>query len=119
VVTNLWALHHDEDFWGDPFTFRPSRFLDVSGDVVPASDDMRRHLMAFGAGPRVCVGELLALGRLFLLVASMAQVFEVLPGKVASSCDPMTFAGGFVLAPRDYEITLKQRNEQLYAKRKF
>ena len=25
VIVNLWAIHHDLEYWGDPFTFRPDR----------------------------------------------------------------------------------------------
>ncbi|ELT98191.1 hypothetical protein CAPTEDRAFT_63656, partial [Capitella teleta] len=73
MLPNLWAMHHEEDFWGDPHAFRPERFLDEAGDVVSASHENRKHLMPFGAGTRVCVGEILAIGRLFLLLAMMAQ----------------------------------------------
>ena len=27
VVGNLWAIHHDIEYWMEPFTFRPERFF--------------------------------------------------------------------------------------------
>ncbi|ELT99222.1 hypothetical protein CAPTEDRAFT_73286, partial [Capitella teleta] len=77
TLPNLWAMHHAQDFWGDPHAFRPERFLDDAGDLVSASHENRRHLMPFGAGTRVCLGENLAIGRLFLLIATVAQLFVV------------------------------------------
>ena len=79
IQLNLWALHHDPEFWKDPEEFRPERFLDASGEVVPANHPNRKHLMPFGAGPRVCLGESLALTRLFIWTASMIQKFGIEP----------------------------------------
>jgi len=31
VMSNLWQVHHDLEHWGDPFNFRPERFLDANG----------------------------------------------------------------------------------------
>lgn len=28
VLPNLWSLHHDQEIWDGPNTFRPERFLD-------------------------------------------------------------------------------------------
>ena len=36
ILTNLWALHHDKGFWGDPWEFRPERFLNDQGQLLPA-----------------------------------------------------------------------------------
>jgi cytochrome P450 len=54
VVPLFWALHHDESYWGDPWVFRPERFLDDGGRLVTLDHTNRKHLMAFGSGLRVC-----------------------------------------------------------------
>jgi cytochrome P450 len=114
VLLNLWALHHDESFWKNSFQFRPERFLDAEGEVVSASHENRRRLMPFGAGPRVCVGEVLALGRLFLIIATMAQVFDIEQGDMTASCDPRDYRHGLVLHSDDFEIKVKSRNDSLF-----
>ncbi len=81
IQLNLWALHHDPEFWKDPEEFRPERFLDENGEVVAADHPNRKHLMPFGAGPRVCLGESLALTRLFVWTASMIQKFRIAPAE--------------------------------------
>ena len=53
VMLNLWGLHHDEELWDEPFTFKPERFLDEEGKLVPADHPNRRRLLPFGAGQRV------------------------------------------------------------------
>lgn len=104
VLPNLWALHHDEAFWGDPYAFRPDRFLDESGQLVPASDKQRLRLMPFGAGARVCVGEVMALSRLFLITCALAQNFDIRPGDQGYSCDPRLYQQGFVLRQKTFEM---------------
>ena len=66
AMINTWALHHDESFWEEPYKFRPDRFLDEAGDLLSADHPNRKHLLPFGAGPRVCLGETFAMARLFL-----------------------------------------------------
>ena len=115
VMANLWELHHDEKFWDKPFEFCPERYLDPSGDLVDASHENRRHTMPFGAGPRVCVGEVLARTRLFMFIATTAQMFEIkLAGSADVSCDPRDYEHGGVLSPKDYEIQAVCRNNTLF-----
>ncbi len=80
VSANIWTLHHDEEFWGDPDVLRPERFLDDDGQLVSPDHPNRKHLMPFGAGPRVCLGEVFAMTRLFLWTAAVINKFEITPG---------------------------------------
>ena len=109
VLMNLYALHHDEEFWKDPFEFRPERFLDETWQLVSASHPNRRHLMPFGAGPRVCLGEILAKSRLFLIISSLAQNFNIRPGNLTAPHDPRLLNHGIVLSSADFEIIVEER----------
>lgn len=42
ILMNLWTINHSDD-WGDPFNFRPERFLDESGSLLPATHPTRRR----------------------------------------------------------------------------
>ena len=66
VMALLCALHHDEIFWGDPWTFCPERFVGENGQVIPPDHPNRKHLMPFGNGIRTCVGEVFAMRRLLI-----------------------------------------------------
>ncbi len=77
VLINTWAIHHDEKRWGDPYVFRPERFLDEHGNLHPADHPTRKQLLPFGAGPRVCLGEAFAMARLFLWSAAVVQKFSI------------------------------------------
>ena len=114
VITNLWALHHDESFWKDPYVFRPERFLDTDNQLLPADHPYRKHLMPFGGGIRVCLGESLALGRLFLLFTTLAQMFDIEEGTTKVSADSRDFLRGSILASPDYDVRLLPRNQNLF-----
>ena len=56
VLLNIYAVHMDEIFWGDPYVFRPERFLDKDGQVVPTE-----RLLTFSIGNiKFIVGPFLA-----------------------------------------------------------
>ena len=111
VLPLLGAVHHDEQFWGDPWVFRPERFLAEDGSLVPPDHPNRKHVVAFGAGPRVCIGEVFALKRLFIFTTSIIQAFDLQPGAELVSCDPRGYTTGSVLFPPSYIIKLLPRKQ--------
>ena len=42
VWGNFWSSHHDEKLWKDPWKFKPERFLDGQGKLLPADHKLRR-----------------------------------------------------------------------------
>ena len=66
------------------------------------------RLMAFGAGRRVCVGEVLARNRLFLLVTSLLQRFhfKAEADDKLPVFDPREYESGAVLTPPLYKVRL-------------
>ncbi|WP_148293900.1 cytochrome P450, partial [Azospirillum sp. B4] len=58
--------------WGDPMVFRPERWL--AG---------RRHgrwdYMPYGAGPRACIGQHLAMAELQLIAVAFSSAFDMVP----------------------------------------
>ena len=111
VVTSLYNLHHDSEFWGDPEVFRPGRFLDEAGEVVLADHPNRKHLLPFGAGMRVCLGESMARARLFLWLTSLIQKFEIRPAKGNEKwmSEPTAYVTVGVLKHMRYQVVFKQR----------
>ena len=111
IHINLWGLHHDPDFWTDPENFRPGRFLDASGELVPADHPNRKHLMPFGAGLRVCLGETLASARLFLWITKVVSMFQIIPakGNHSSTTDSRHFCFNTVLQPTRFEVLFDPR----------
>ena len=59
VGTSMYAIHHNEDYYPDPYVFKPERWL----HVVNTEDEVERVYGAFNPfslGPRGCVGRGLA-----------------------------------------------------------
>ena len=115
VLVNLWGLHHDEKLWDEPFTFRPDRFLDADGQLVLADHPNRKNVLPFGAGQRVCVGEVFAMSRMFLITARILQHFTILPESSVEkqpSCDPSNMKMGPVLSPPPFKVRMVPSGEK-------
>src|SRR5262249_28283295 len=69
-----YALHRRPQLWPDPERFDPERFS-------PEAEAARPKLawMPFGAGPRVCIGAQFAILEAQLLLAQIAQRFDLEP----------------------------------------
>jgi cytochrome P450 len=63
-----WVLHRHRRLWDDPETFDPDRFTPERSAGRP-----RFAYLPFGAGPRVCIGQVLAMNETILILAALAQ----------------------------------------------
>ncbi|CAG8198366.1 unnamed protein product [Penicillium olsonii] len=73
VSVHHWALYRREEYFKDPNTFHPERFL---GDQSFA-DDRREVLQPFHVGPRNCLGRNLAYSEMRLILALIIFTFDV------------------------------------------
>ncbi|WP_426176581.1 cytochrome P450 [Massilia sp. TWR1-2-2] len=64
-------MHHDPKWFPDPLAFRPQRFSEGVPDIP------RGAFMPFGTGPRVCLGQHLALTEMIVIAAMFLQRFAV------------------------------------------
>ena len=74
----VWALHRHERLWDAPDRFRPDRFEDGA-----AAKLHKYQFLPFGAGPRVCVGADFAMMQAQIILATVLQSFEFMPGSIA------------------------------------
>lgn len=98
IAICIYTLHRHPAFWDRPDEFEPDRFS--------AANSAARHKFAyipFGAGPRQCIGNTLGLMEGSLIIANVAQQFELrlMPG---TNVSPQAI---FVLRPaRDLMMSL-------------
>lgn len=69
VIMSPWIVHRHPDFWTDPDSYKPQRFLD--GSVT------RHAFIPFGNGLRLCIGRDFAYAEAVALVARIASRFTL------------------------------------------
>ncbi|BFZ07290.1 hypothetical protein BsWGS_10329 [Bradybaena similaris] len=79
ILINMWYFQHNEDIFEDPWRFKPERFLDNQGRLLPIDHPVRKSVLAFGAGLRSCPGEIFARSRVFMFLTNILQKYDVLP----------------------------------------
>jgi cytochrome P450 len=109
VLANLWGLHRDPEFWNEPGAFKPERFLDDSGELLPSEHPNRRHILAFGLGPRLCPGENFAQSRLFLFTAALLQNHTLHISEESANVpyQPETFGLSLAIEPHSYKLIVQ------------
>ena len=95
LIPNHWCIHHDPKLWHEPWVFKPERFLDDAGKLLPPENEARRNVMAFSTGRRECPGENFGKSRIFFYLTSVLQSFDI----VAASDGQLPDTD-----PRNYEL---------------
>lgn len=85
VGVNIYALHHNEDYFPDPFAFKPERWLETSGSMTSedsARSKSQKAFIPFIVGPRACAGKAMVYLEVSLAVAKILWFFdfETAPG---------------------------------------
>ncbi|XP_078334324.1 cytochrome P450 2U1-like [Crassostrea virginica] len=113
IVPNFWTVHHDEKEFEDPFAFKPERFLDKNGHLLPSNDPIRKRVFAFGIGKRFCLGEVFARSRIFLFISTLMQIATVVDPEGTSLSDlmPRDMVPGIVLQPQPFEVRFISRTK--------
>ncbi|XP_043231523.1 methyl farnesoate epoxidase-like [Amphibalanus amphitrite] len=100
VLTHLDAVHMDPTYWGDPYTFRPERFINADGTF--RRDE---RVIPFGVGKRFCLGETLARMEAFMLFTCLLQRFRFSP--VPGRMPTMNFKPGVARQPEDFVVNVE------------
>ncbi|KAL4899851.1 hypothetical protein BDW74DRAFT_106793 [Aspergillus multicolor] len=70
VSTSLYALHHNAEYFNNPYKFAPQRWID------PASTDKKEAVQPFLLGSRSCIAKYFAQQMLLLTLASFFVEFD-------------------------------------------
>lgn len=71
VVVNTYCIMHNEEYFPDPFAFKPERWLDEAN-----SKTLRRAFVPFGTGEAMCLGKGIAYLETSLVVAKTLWHFD-------------------------------------------
>ncbi|XP_072015531.1 cytochrome P450 2A10-like isoform X2 [Amphiura filiformis] len=105
VISNLYAVRHSPEIWGDPEKFRPERFLDDDGNFLEPDE-----LIPFGVGRRVCLGEALARQELFIFFAHLLHQFKFEKTSENAPMPTLKPIDGLVLHPEPYKLRVTKRD---------
>ncbi|CAI0409785.1 unnamed protein product [Linum tenue] len=72
VIINAWAIGRDPDYWTEPETFNPERFLNSSVSYK----GLDFQLIPFGAGRRICPGMHYGVAIVKLVIANLLYHFD-------------------------------------------
>jgi cytochrome P450 len=99
VLLSQHVVQHDPRWFPDPFVFRPERWLSGDADRAPTFASF-----PFGAGPRVCIGQPLAMLGSVLFIATIARRWrlDLVPGHPVEPVPPlMRPANGLPMIAQD------------------
>jgi cytochrome P450 len=74
VTMSILLVHHREDVYPDPFSFRPERWLDADGSVLKPGT---YQWIPFGGGIRRCLGAALAMAEMRVVLSTMARRLDL------------------------------------------
>lgn len=84
LILFYYGLHRDPQYWKDPVTFNPDRFLsDAGGKEKP------KAYYPFGAGPRLCIGNNFAMAEMTIFLQAMVQRFRVTSSGLEPGMKPL------------------------------
>ncbi|KAK9679268.1 Cytochrome P450 [Popillia japonica] len=72
IIIPVYALHRDGNYFPNPETYNPDRFLDSN-----KSDIVKGSYLPFGEGPRTCIGMKFAILQVKIATISIIQNFDV------------------------------------------
>lgn len=74
LLFSVFEIHRHPDFWKDPETFIPERFIDEN-------TKFSKNYFPFGAGPRMCIGNNFAMYEMILAIIALVEKFEIIEKK--------------------------------------
>lgn len=91
ILCNAHAMHHDDDIWEEPYSYKPERF-----DPQKNAKRARCTHVPFSVGPRQCLGNNFAMLEMRLFLCKILSSFELLPVGEGKNWRPYA---GVVLQP--------------------
>ena len=73
-MLNMHSTHMNEATWGDPFVFRPERFINEDGKFVK-----NHNLIPFSVGKCACPGEIFDRQEFYMFTANLVKKLHFYP----------------------------------------
>ena len=105
IMYNIWAVHHDQEYWKDPEVFRPGRWVGENGEILEHAN----YFIPFGSGPRKCLGENLARLEYFIFLVTILQRFRFTFPSDDYDIDLLNSRHGITNVPPKFDVLIKSR----------
>jgi len=96
LLFSVYEIHRHPDFWENPETFNPDRFLDENLKFS-------KNYFPFGAGQRMCVGNNFAMYEMILTIMTVVERYEIVEKKSPILIKPL-------ITLKPFEAVLEFRN---------
>ncbi|KAL1938291.1 hypothetical protein VTO73DRAFT_11742 [Trametes versicolor] len=111
MIPNVWAMSRDTRYYPEPEEFRPERHL---GTEVKAGDDyVPPSSFVFGFGRRACPGQALADASIWLAIANIVALFDILKPVDKAGMEytpPAKFTSAFSSEPESFACRIVPRS---------
>ncbi|GAB1815572.1 cytochrome P450 [Mycobacterium sp. MUNTM1] len=101
VAISPYLLHRHAHYWEQPDKFRPDRFRKLSNAV-----SHNYAYLPFGAGPRFCIGSLMAQHEARVILSTIGRRFHF---DAVDLTDPVPDHQFILRAPAEYLVTVRRR----------
>ncbi|KAK7052980.1 hypothetical protein VNI00_004301 [Paramarasmius palmivorus] len=115
VISNIWAILHDENLYPEPFEFKLERYFKPGKDYEFDETVRPPTFAAFGFGRRICPGRHMAYASLWIAVASILKTFDIVKAvdEQGIEIEPVyKLQSTFVGMPFPFECVIKPRSDE-------
>jgi len=117
ILGNLWAIHHNRDYFKNSHDFIPERYLGSGLNDGSKPYPGRDGHSAFGWGRRICPGKLLAENSLFITITRVLWAFKISKaidgnGKEITP-DVFAYTDGFNSKPQPFQCCIQPRSAEI------
>ncbi|KAI3611992.1 cytochrome p450 [Moniliophthora roreri] len=115
VISNLWAILHDESLYPEPFEFKPERYFKAGSETEFDETVKDPRFAVFGYGRRICPGRHMAYSSVWISIASILKTFNISKAvdEHGNVIEPVYDSQSSVLAmPSPFEFSMKPRSAE-------
>jgi cytochrome P450 len=110
VMTNVWTIQHDPEFYDDPESFNPERYMRHPLGIKDGAPSLnRKAVYTFGFGRRECPGKDFFFQQMELVMSQVIWAFDFKPTGPLDT-DPRTgFVFGVASRPKTLNVEFVPR----------